>query len=82
MLRWLIRLEAAVCVVGDAADEAETSEVSDVRVVQLVLPGEAMTRHAELVGKRVTATGFVSTRKTGGQNAVVVLDLKSLAEAR
>jgi hypothetical protein len=79
-LRWFIRLEAAVCVVGDAARKADAPDVSDVRVIQLVLPEKTVAKHSGLVGKRVNATGFVSTRQLGGQNAVVLLDVKTIAE--
>jgi hypothetical protein len=81
-LRWMIRLEAAMCVTGNAADVVDAPDVADIRVIELVLPEGTIARRADLVGKRVTASGFISTRQMGGQNAVVLLDVKSIDEVR
>jgi len=81
-LRWMIRLEATVCVAGNAADKADAPDVSDIRVVELVLPDATIAGRTDLVGKRVTASGFISTRQLGGQNAVVLLDVKSIDQAQ
>jgi hypothetical protein len=77
-LRWLIRLESSMCVTGASSAAAEAPEVSDVRVIQLVLPVATMDEHFDLVGTRVTATGFVSTQHVEHRPAVVLLDVTSI----
>jgi hypothetical protein len=81
-LRWLIRLEATMCVTGTAGDTGEAPEVADVRVLQLILPDATIAKRSDLVGTRVTVSGFVSSTQTGGQNPVVFLDVKSIDAAR
>lgn len=81
-LRWMVRLQATVCVAGVATGHHEAPDVADVRVVELALPDATIAKYSDLVGKRVTVSGFVSTRQQGEQNAVVILDVKSIDEAR
>jgi hypothetical protein len=77
-LRWMIRLETSMCVTGAPAEASDSPDVSDVRVVQLVAPVATMEKHFTLVGKRVTASGFVSTWQQAHEPAVVLLDVKSI----
>ena len=67
-----------MCVTGGGTETADSPAVSDVRVIQLVLPLSTMQQHPELVGKRVTASGFVSTQQVEHQPAVVLLDVRSI----
>lgn len=80
-VRWMIRLEASVCVASDAADNTETSDVAGVRVIELVIPLQTIKKRSLLVGKRVTATGFISTKQMEHQQAVVLLDVRAIDEA-
>lgn len=81
-VRWFVRLEASVCVADDHGESSEAPDVLDVRIIQLVLPERTQAKHPELVGRRVTASGFVSTIQTGRQGATVLLDVRSLDQAR
>jgi len=80
-LCWQIRLETTMCVTGAPEEATDSPNVSDVRVIQLVLPLSTMEREFALVGKRVVASGFVSTRQHGREQAVVLLDTKTIDEA-
>lgn len=81
-VRWMIRLEASMCVAGGTTDASDAPDVADVRVVELAIPLATIQKRSILVGKRVAATGFVSTRQMEGQQATVLLDVKTIDEAR
>ena len=79
-VRWYVRLRASVCV-SDAAAPADAAEVADARVVRLIVGPQRMDDDGYLVGRTVTATGYVSTQQAPHQPTVVLLDVASLESA-
>jgi hypothetical protein len=80
-LRWLIRLETSMCVTSGPATADEGAEM-DIRVVELLVTPQRMQSDFYLIGRRVTATGFVTLRVDPHEPVNVSLDVKSLEAAR
>ena len=78
--RWYVRLRASVCV-SDAAIPADVTEVADARVVRLIVGPQRMDDDGYLIGRTVTATGYVSTQQAPHRPTVVLLDVASLEAA-
>jgi hypothetical protein len=80
-LRWLIRLETSMCV-DPASDRAnDGDELDHVRVVELMVTAQRMQSDFYLIGRRVTAKGFISTQQAGHQQPIVRLEVTSLEAA-
>jgi hypothetical protein len=81
-LRWLIRLESTMCVDPTPDGDEAGDEVAGVRVVELMVTSQRMQSDFYLIGQRVTAKGFISTRQRGHEQPTVFLDVTSLEAAR
>jgi hypothetical protein len=79
-VRWYVRLRASVCV-SDAAAPPDAAEVVDARVVRLLVGPQRMDDDGYLIGRTVTARGYISTQQAPHQQAIVLLDVSSLEAA-
>ena len=80
-LRWLIRLESSMCVDPTPDGASDGDELDNVRVVELMVTAQRMQSDFYLIGRRVTAKGFVSTQQVGHEQPIVRLDVTSLEAA-
>jgi len=71
----VLRLEAPICVLGDAASSLNTKTQTGIEEVQLEMP---LARARALVGKRVRATGTLSAAQSGHYRTPVVLRVSGL----
>ena len=78
---WLLNLPQPVCVDEDKRDPDLNPAHDGIRIVQLVLTGEAYKKYKNLVGKRVVATGTLFCEHTGHHHTPVLLTVNALARA-
>lgn len=78
---WYVRLADPICVAGKPDDDLNIRDVAGVRLIQLVLVHDEYKTHAQLVGKKVKATGTLFTGHTGHHHTPVLLTVTRLNRA-
>jgi len=78
---WYVALEKPLCVKGEPSDDINADDVSDVRLLQLVLMHDEYATDKDLVGKRVRVSGTLFTAHTGHHHTPVLITVEELTLA-